>query len=61
MEPNDQYLCIGPDRSAKNVTENLFLPLEGDRGVSFILSKAILLAEDDKITDRTITSQIKRA
>ncbi len=61
MEPNDQYLCIVPDRSAKNVTENLFLPFEGDSGVSVILSKAMLLADDDKITDRTITSQIKRA
>ncbi len=36
MEPNDQYLCIVADRSAKNVTENLFLPFEGDSGVSVI-------------------------
>lgn len=60
MEPNDQYLCIVPDRSAKNHTENLFLPFEGDNGLSVILSKAFLLAEDDKITDKTITSQINR-
>lgn len=60
MEPNDQYLCIVPDRGAKNVTENLFLPFEGDNGVSVIISKAFLLAEDDKIKDSTITSQIKR-
>lgn len=60
MEPNDQYLCIVPDRSAKNHTENLFLPFEGDAGLSIILSKAFLLAEDDKITDSTITSQINR-
>lgn len=60
MEPNDQYLCIVPDRSQKPVeTDNLFLPFEGDNGLSIILSKAMLLADDDKITDRTITSQIK--
>ncbi len=60
MEPNDQYLCIVPDRSQKNPTENLFIPFEGDTGLSVILSKAFLLAEDDKITDTTITSQINR-
>ncbi|WP_299986899.1 DUF4132 domain-containing protein [uncultured Pontibacter sp.] len=60
MEPNDQYLCIVPDRSQKIVTENVFLPFEGDNGLSIILSKAFLLAEDDKITDSTITSQISR-
>lgn len=60
MEPNDQYLCIVPDRSQKNHTENLFLPFEGDSGLSIILSKAFLLADDDKITDATITSQINR-
>jgi Domain of unknown function (DUF4132) len=60
MEPNDQYLCIVPDRSAKNHTENIFIPFEGDAGMSIILSKAFLLAEDDKITDSTITSQINR-
>ncbi len=60
MEPNDQYLCIVPDRSKKDPTENLFIPFEGDSGLSIILSKAFLLAEDDKITDSTITSQINR-
>jgi hypothetical protein len=59
MEPNDQYLCIVPDRS-KPVTENLFVPFEGDSGLSVIISKAILLSEDEKITDPTITSQINR-
>jgi hypothetical protein len=58
MEPNDQYLCIVPDRSQKNVTENVFLPFEGDLGLSVIISKAFLLAGDDKITDPTILSQI---
>jgi hypothetical protein len=60
MEPNDQYLCIVPDRSKKDPTSDVFLPFEGDAGLSVIISKALLLAEDDKITDTTITSQINR-
>uniref|UniRef100_UPI0040499AB5 DUF4132 domain-containing protein n=2 Tax=Flavobacterium sp. TaxID=239 RepID=UPI0040499AB5 len=60
MEPNDQYLCIVADRSKKDTSQNLFLPFEGDNGLSVIISKALLLANDDKITDTTITSQINR-
>jgi len=60
MEPNDQYLCIVQDRSQKAVATNVFLPFEGDTGLSVIISKAFLLADDDKITDTTITSQINR-
>lgn len=60
MEPNDQYLCIVPDRSIKDNNDSLFLPFEGDNGLSVIISKALLLANDDKITDSTITSQINR-
>ncbi|GHO59002.1 DUF4132 domain-containing protein [Ktedonobacter robiniae] len=57
MEPNDQYLCIVPGRGA-NTTQDLYLPFEGDTVLAIILSKAFLLAEDTKITDPTITSQI---
>jgi len=60
MEPNDQYLCIVPARSADKSTDKLFIPFEGDRGLSIVLSKAFLLADDLKITDTTITSQINR-
>ncbi len=60
MLPNDQYLCIVPDRSQKDVTGKLFIPFEGDNGLSVVLSKAMLLMDDDKITDGTITSQIGR-
>jgi hypothetical protein len=60
MEPNDQYLCIVPDRTQKNITENVFLPFEGDNGLSVIISKAFLLADDDKIKDVTITRQIEQ-
>jgi hypothetical protein len=60
MEPNDQYLCIVPDRSpATAAGGELFLPFEGDATLSVILSKAFLLADDTAITDRTIVRQIK--
>ena len=59
MEPNDQYLCIVPDRSSKAIgTSDVFLPFEGDAVLSIILSKAALLMDDDKITDETILRQI---
>jgi hypothetical protein len=60
MEPHDEYLCIVPDRSAPSGTDGLFLPFEGDRALALVLSKAILLAGDSGITDRTIVSQIRR-
>jgi hypothetical protein len=36
------------------------LPFEGDEVLSAILSKALLLAADDKITDPTILRQLQR-
>jgi hypothetical protein len=59
MTPNDQYLCIVP-RQATSGPERVFLPFEGDGMLSVILSKAFLLAEDTKITDPSITSQLTR-
>ncbi|HZW10791.1 MAG TPA: DUF4132 domain-containing protein, partial [Phycisphaerales bacterium] len=61
MEPNNQYLCIVPGRSDPALPQKLYLPFEGDRTLAIILSKAFLLADDMKITDPTITSQIGRA
>ncbi|MCI4670345.1 MAG: DUF4132 domain-containing protein [Bacteroidia bacterium] len=58
MEPNDQYLCIIPDRSSKNRASQVFLPFDDDATFSVILSKAILLADDDEITDQVILNQI---
>ena len=59
MEPDDQYLCIVPEGRTKTA-EKVFLPFEGDTLLSIILSKAFLLAADDKITDQTIVRQINR-
>lgn len=57
MEPNDQYLCIVARQGAP-LEERVFLPFEGDQMLSVILSKAMLLAEDTRIKDATILSQI---
>ena len=55
--PANRYLCIvraPPDRNARQVR----LPFAGDAVLSTILSKAFLLAADDKIRDETILSQL---
>ncbi|MFF4631775.1 DUF4132 domain-containing protein [Streptomyces griseorubiginosus] len=55
--PNDQYLCIVP-KSAPASPQTGYLPYEGDRMLAVILSKAMMLAADTKITDPTILSQL---
>ena len=60
MEPNDEYLCIVSKQSVARGSDAIFLPFEGDAMLSIILSKAMLLADDKKIKDSTIVSQIKR-
>jgi hypothetical protein len=57
MEPNDQYLCIVPKPMDR--IEQIFLPFQGDRILSIILSKTFLLADDSQIKDATITPQIR--
>ncbi|MEU1270520.1 DUF4132 domain-containing protein [Streptomyces sp. NPDC005799] len=57
MTPNDQYLCIVPKAGA-GTPQTGYLPYEGDRMLGVILSKAMLLAEDTRITDPTILSQL---
>ena len=56
MEPNNQYLCIVQDRQSAGA--RVRLPFEGDATLSIILSKAFMLAEDDKIKDASIRRQI---
>lgn len=58
MEPDDQYLCIVPE--GRKDDQKLYLPFEGDRMLSIIISKALMLAEDDKIKDESITRQLSR-
>ena len=60
MQPNDRYLCIVADRrSAAHPSRSRVLPFEGDSTLSIIISKAIMLAGDDRITDPMIVRQIR--
>lgn len=57
MSPADTYLCIVPSRADKD--PGVFLPFEEGGGkLSVIWSKAFMLAEDNAITDPTITHQL---
>ena len=58
VEPDDRYLCIVPASSTR--AKRVLLPFEGDGVLSVILSKALLLADDDKVTDPTILHQLER-
>jgi hypothetical protein len=58
MSPNDQYLCIVGDRKQAPPSSE-FLPFEGDAILSLILSKAFLLAADDRISDASMLRQIQ--
>ncbi len=55
------YLCIVPDRAYKPA-ETLYLPFaeDGDRKVSEVISKIMLLLNDDKITDPSILRQLPK-
>ena len=50
-----RHLCIVPKSGEDDLD---FLPSEGDPTLSLILSKAMLLAQDDRIDDPTILSQL---
>lgn len=55
IRPSNRYLCIVPGQRNSTVTR---LPFAGDGTFSIILSKAYMLIADDKITDKTILSQL---
>ena len=54
IEKIRKHVCIVPAGGSKNI----LLPYEGDLTLSTIVSKALLLAEDDKIEDSVILAQI---
>ena len=57
--PENRYLCIV--RAPGNRKANkIYLPFAGDSLLSLILSKAFMLADDDKIKDPSIKSQLAR-
>lgn len=59
VEPGG-YLCVVPAGFGATAHRRLFLPFaDEDRMTSVILSKVLLLAEDEKITDPTILAQLE--
>jgi Domain of unknown function (DUF4132) len=58
MEPENRYLCIVQERKAERA--KVRLPFEGDETLSVILSKAFMLADDDRIKDKSIIAQISQ-
>lgn len=58
MAPGDRYLCIVPGPASKG--DSVALPFDGDSRLSVILSKALMLADDDRITKKDIVSQLGR-
>lgn len=60
MSPNDTYLCIVPAQKAAVLPGARFVPVEGDTLLTLILSKALLLADDHRITDPDILAQFER-
>jgi hypothetical protein len=61
MSPNSEYLCIVPAAFKRSRTPELILPFEGDQTLAVILSKAFMLAKDDRIKDPGILSQMRVA
>jgi Domain of unknown function (DUF4132) len=55
LAESGRHLCIMPKGGEDDLD---FLPSEGNPTLSLILSKAILLAQDDRIEDPTILSQL---
>lgn len=53
--PQNRHVCILPKFSKSSAVS---LPFGGDQTLSLILSKAMLLAKDDQITDPVILAQI---
>ena len=54
--PEDRYVCIVPTRRRGAIV----LPFEGDPTLSLILSKAFMLAADDRVKDPVVLAQIHR-
>jgi hypothetical protein len=59
IEPGN-YLCIVPDRWGRH-RERLFLPFIDDEGskIGEVISKILLLVNDDTIKDESILRQIR--
>jgi hypothetical protein len=62
-EPSGRYLCIVPARGKDKVwsQQSVYLPFEDpDLKSAEVVSKILLLLNDDEVTDPVITAQLKR-
>jgi hypothetical protein len=59
-EPGSRHLCIVAAGSGRLPGDpgHVWLPFEGDETLTVILSKALMLAQDDAITDPSIRAQL---
>jgi hypothetical protein len=57
IEDQRRHLCIVPAAGSQREPQ-YYVPFDGDRTTSVIISKAMMLAHDDRITDPTILSQL---
>ncbi len=58
LQSEMRHICIVPASNQKQKASDIYLPFQGDQTLSLILSKAMLLADDDKITDPVILAQL---
>jgi len=58
-DTENKHICIVPKAATTTPVEKIYLPFEEDWTLSLILSKAFLLANDNKIKDPSILSQIR--
>jgi len=58
VDPGGHHLCIVPARGRQ---PDLYLPYDGDADLAAILSKAHLLAADDRVADPGIREQVRQA
>jgi hypothetical protein len=57
IAPNDRYLCIVP--ASRGSAVDRYIPYEGDEILSLVISKAMMLADDEHIEDKSIMRQIE--
>ncbi len=58
LKPSAHHICIVRAGALKKADKTIHLPFEGDSVLSMVLSKALMLAQDDKITDPVILQQL---
>jgi hypothetical protein len=60
MEPENRHLPIEPDsKTLKKICDHLYIPIEGDSHLYLIVARAFLLANDSRINDPNLLSQIR--